>query len=358
MLIRPLLPEERSLYNSVVTHPLQSWEWGEFREKTGIKVIRMGRFDDRQLASAWQLTVHPLPNLPLIKDLTLLYCPRGPLPDAPVLDSLTQSAQENHSVFVRLEPDVGSPIDPNTPQTTATAPISQFLTNQGCRPAPSLLTPYTFWVNLSQSEDQLMANMKEKTRYNVRLAQKKGVQVSEDNSPASFNAYLELTAQTTQRQGFYAHDARYHQLMWNTLHPAGIAHLLTARYQNLILAAWILFKFKDRLYYPYGASSRTHRDVMASNLLMWEAIRWGKSQGCKIFDLWGTPGPNPKPTDPWYGFHHFKEGYGPQLVKYIGTFDLVVDNLLYPFVKKADQVRRIYLRLKSGLAPQSIRFMG
>src|SRR5437667_9040390 len=100
--------------------------------------------------------------------------------------------------------------------------------------------------------------------------------------------------------------------MWETLKPKKIAHLFTAKYKGQVLTAWVLFVFKDTLYYPYGASSSQHREVMASNLMMWKAIRFGKKLGLKKFDMWGSLGTNPDRNDPWFGFHSFKEKYGPE----------------------------------------------
>jgi lipid II:glycine glycyltransferase (peptidoglycan interpeptide bridge formation enzyme) len=137
--------------------------------------------------------------------------------------------------------------------------------------------------------------------------------------------------------------------MWETLQPPGLAHLLTATYQGKILVTWILFLFNNILYYPYGASSDENRETMASNLMMWEAIRWGKANNAKIFDLWGALGPNPNRRDPWYGFHRFKEGYGGKLVEFVGTYDFVIDNRFYSFYNTLDKARWKFLRFKSWL---------
>lgn len=339
MLIREALENERLNFNQVVNHPLQSWEWGEFREKMGLKVIRLLGLEGKEVVCGYQLTIHPIPY----SGYTIGYLPRGPLPDKPMIDSLEKIAKEENCLFIKLEPNV-VPHD----QT------HNFLEENGCRPGRPLFTKYTFQIDLALLEEQLLAQMKEKTRYNVRLAQKYGVTISEDNSPEAFATYLKLTFATTRRQKFFAHNERYHQLMWETLHQNGAgqaltAHLLTATYRGKILVTWILFLFNGVLYYPYGASSSEYREVMASNLMMWEAIRWGKSHGAKIFDLWGSLGPNPNPKDPWFGFHRFKEGYGGKLVKFIGTYDLVLNPYFYPLYNLADQVRWAFLRLKSYL---------
>ena len=230
--------------------------------------------------------------------------------------------------------------------------------------AHPLFTKYTFILDLTKSEEELLRNMHPKTRYNIKVAQKHEVMVIEDNSDEAFETYLKLTRETTKRQGFYAHSEQYHRLQWETLgiknqkskiknHDSYFmihnsnklsAHLLTATYKNRVLVAWILFTFKDTLYYPYGASSSLHRDTMASNLMMWEAIRFGKKLGLKKFDMWGSLGPAPSPKDPWYGFHRFKEGYGGKLVEFVGSYDLVINPVLYQLYKIADKIRWVLLK--------------
>jgi len=191
--------------------------------------------------------------------------------------------------------------------------------------------------------------MKSKTRYNIKVAQKHGVQVIEDNSQSAFETYLKLTWETTERQGFYAHNQDYHRLLWETLMPTGMYHLMLAKYQKQVLAAYVFFVFNQVLYYPYGASTRSYREVMAPHALFWEAIKSGKKQGCKIFDMWGSLGPNPNPLDPWYGFHRFKEGFGGGLVEFLGTYDLVINPQIYPFYNLSNSLRWKFLRFKSKI---------
>ncbi|MFH0863572.1 MAG: peptidoglycan bridge formation glycyltransferase FemA/FemB family protein [Candidatus Gottesmanbacteria bacterium] len=333
MLIREVLESEKETFNKIVNHPLQSWEWGQFRQKTGVKVIRLASYDNDHMMKGYQLTIHSLPHLPY----TIGYFPRGPLPDQPLIDSLIKIAKEENLLFIKIEPN----ISPH-PQTES------FLLANGCRKGKPLFPKYSFQIDLNLEEEELFSKMKEKTRYNVRLAQKSGVVVEEDNSPAAFSRYLELTGATTRRQGFFAHNRYYHELMWQTLQPAGIAHLMTATYQNKILVTWVLFLFNGVLYYPYGASSDENREVMASNLMMWEAMRWGKTHNARLFDLWGALGPNANPKDPWYGFHHFKEGYGGNLVEFIGTYDLVINPPFYSLYNLADNLRWKLIDLKTN----------
>lgn len=345
MVIREVRVEERADFDQVATHPLQAWAWGEFREKTGLKVIRLGAFEKEKIKAGYQLTVHPIPRL----EFTVVYFPKGPKPDEPMLETLAKVGQEEGAIMVKLEPNVAEPV---TGDPTAHTQLRQFLAKQGCRPGRPLFTPFTSVIDLTPSEEELLAGFKEKTRYNVRLAERKGVKVVEDNSDKAFETYLKLLKETTQRQGFYAHTEDYHRKMWQTLHheqKPPIAHLLTATYQGEILVTWILFVFHQVLYYPYGASSREFKEVMAPSLMMWEAIRFGKKMGCSSFDLWGSLGPEPSPSDPWFGWHRFKEGFGPQTIEFVGSYDLVINPQLYPLYRLAEEARWKWLRLKSRL---------
>lgn len=342
MIIRPVLVEEKDQFNQVVNHPLQSWEWGEFREKTGIKVVRLGLFDPStssgrvKLKAGYQLTVHPLPKIPY----SVIYFPKGPMPNKTLADALVKLGKEEKAILVKMEPNVIADEKTNKPELWK---------NLGLTPGQPLFTKHTFHIDLTKSDDELLASMKSKTRYNLRLSQRHGVKVVEDNSKQAFETYLKLMMETTKRQSFYAHDEDYHRKMWQIMNPASMAHLLVAKYKNKPLVTWILFTFNNVLYYPYGASTREHQEVMPSYAMMWETIQFGKKQGCRLFDLWGTPGPNPSPKDPWYGFHRFKLGFGAQLVEFVGTYDLVIDHRLYPLYNLANSLRWKLLRLKAKL---------
>lgn len=125
---------------------------------------------------------------------------------------------------------------------------------------------------------------------------------------------------------------------------SGIGQLFKAVYQGEILSTWMVFVLNNKLYYPYGASTTKHREVMANNLLMWEVIRYGKSKHCTEFDMWGSLGNDPDINDSWYGFHKFKQGYGGELVEFAGTFDLVVDPVFYKLYLFAEKLRWIILK--------------
>ena len=330
-------------FNKLVLHPLQSWEWGDFRLKTGIEAIRLGRFEKSKMVETALITVHPIP----FTSYQIGYIPKGDIPTEEMLSYLCRLGLEKKCVFIKIEPNA---LKNSKYLPGRQAGQSQIL-KPGLRPSPHpLFTKYTFQLDLTKSEDELLKNMNQKTRYNIRLAEKKGVRIIQDNSDNAFGKYLQLMEETTHRQKFYAHKPSYHKLMWETLGPLRIARLFLAKYKNgdqeEILVAWVLFLFNNVLYYPYGASSTKFRNYMPSNLMMWEAIKYGKKAGAKKFDMWGALGPKADISDSWYGFHKFKEGYGAELVELAGSYDLVINPLIYRIYNLTHSIRELYLKIR------------
>ncbi len=341
MLLRPIREEEKELYNEVVHHPLQSWQWGEFRKKTGVEVERVGFFDNGKLKKALQVFFHPIPGI----GFTAGYFPKGDMPDEEQIAAVKQLAKKHNALFVKLEPNVGHVI--GTP--SGHEKIAQFLEKNGAVPGKPLFTKYTFQLDLKPTEEELFALLNNKTRYNVNLAFKKGVEIYENSTKEGMEQYIQILEETTKRQGFYAHGPEYFRKMWDQLGESGMLRIFNAVYENQVLVSWIMFVFDKNLYYPYGASRSAFREVMPSNLMMWEMIKFGKHHHCKMFDMWGALGPEPDEKDPWFGFHRFKKGFGGDLVEFVGTYDLVMNEPLYGIYKVVENLRWKFLRLKAKL---------
>ncbi|NCN45713.1 MAG: peptidoglycan bridge formation protein FemAB [Candidatus Pacebacteria bacterium CG10_big_fil_rev_8_21_14_0_10_36_11] len=339
MLIRALRNEEQALYNLGAHHPLQTWEWGEFRKKTGVEIERLGFFENGKITQSLQVSFHPLPFI----GKTAGYFPKGFMPDENQLAALKKLGEAHNALFIKLEPNVSQAAET---ATSAHSAIRKFLKTHDCKPGRPLFTQYTFELDLNKTEEELFAQLSNKTRYNVRVADKKGVKVFENSTAEGMEIYLNVLKETTDRQGFYAHSPEYFRTMWQELGNSGMMRIFNAVYEGKVLVSWIMFVFDNVLYYPYGASSREYRDVMASNLMMWEMIRLGKQLGCKTFDMWGSLGPEPDPKNPWFGFHRFKKGYGGQLKEFIGTYDLVLDSTMYSLYRVIEELRWKFLRLR------------
>ncbi|MEK7581409.1 MAG: peptidoglycan bridge formation glycyltransferase FemA/FemB family protein [Patescibacteria group bacterium] len=328
MIIREVQDREKGAYNKLVGHIIQSWEWGQFRKSTGLDLVRLGHYSGNKLVKAYQLTFHAVP---MFKQ-TIGYLPKGPLPDRDMLRALVDLGKSRNAAYIKIEPNV---IIGDKQEA-----IRDKLEHLGLvESKKSLFTKYNFIIDLARTKEELMASFSQKTRYNIGVAQRKGVEVYESQEDADFEIYLKLYFDTTSRQKYFGHTPDYHKKIWATLAPANMCRLLIAKYEGKPLVAWMLFNFGDTLYYPYGGSSKEHREVMASNLVCFEAIALGKKMGLSNFDMWGALGPDASSTDPWFGFHKFKAGYGPKHVEYVGTYDLILKNALYNTLNLADRVR-------------------
>lgn len=341
MILRTLFDTEVEAFSNAAGHPLQTWQWGEFKKDERVSVERVAYFDQDKLQHAIQVFFHKIPHT----NFTIGYYPKGYMPDEEQLSALKQLGQRNRAIAIKMEPNVAQPID----RISGHAAILKFLQTHGVKEGRSLFTKHTFILDLTPSEETLFANLKSKTRYNVNLALKKGVTIRENTSQDGIATYVKILEETTLRQGFFAHTPKYFLDMWEALGESGMMRIFEAVYEGKVLVSWIMFVYGDTLYYPYGSSRSEHRDVMASNLMMWEMIRYGKSLGLKRFDMWGSLGPNPDAKHAWYGFHRFKEGYGGQLYEFLGTYDLVLQPIPYALYTSVDFLRWKMLRAKARL---------
>ncbi len=311
-------------YNAIAPHPLQSWEWGIAREKTGVAVIRVGEFDKETLVNVFQMTMHPIPYTPYY----IGYIPRSKLPSKEVLSFLTKYGREHNIIYIKWEPNI---------YEQSLQQKEKEMLDMLC-PSPHPLFPvWTQVLDLTPSEDELLQKMKPKTRYNIRLAQRKGVSVREMSNDEGLETFISLYFDTCRRQHYYGHTPAYHRTTWESTRSS-MGHILIAYHEDKPLAAYELFLFHNVWYYPYGGSSPEYRNIMAPNLLMWEAIRLGKHLGAASFDMWGSD--SPYGNDPSYaGFTRFKEGYGTKYMKMVGSLDLVIKPALYSIYNIAHIIR-------------------
>ncbi len=344
MITRILYNEEKAAYDKAVRHPVQTWAWGDFQISQGHKVYRLGVFDQKKMVAGYSLSFHTIPKTTL-KIGTIL---RGPQIDADMISNVRKIALDESAVFVKFEPDVIAKVYDSALNLDKEYP--QNLDFPGLVISPKVaFYPHSFVVDLTLSEEELLSRLQSKTRYNIRLANRHGVTVSRETHDSGFEIYLKLLMSTTQRQGFYLHSETYHRQLWQQLKNTNSIDILLASYQDEVLAAFMLFRNSGRLFYPYGASLDKKREVMAPNLLMWEAIKYGQSLGLKSFDTWGCLGPDAKDGENGFGFHRFKQGYGGQLVQFVGTYDLVINPQLYKVYNLIDKYRWKLLRLKASL---------
>ena len=219
-------------------------------------------------------------------------------------------ARRDRAIFIKIDPDLNQP-------------DRSILLDRGWRySAEQIQFRNTMLIDLTRSEDDLLAAMKPKTRYNVRLAQKKGVTIRSGDL-SDLDLLYAMYAETAQRDGFIIRPIDYYRDAWGSFIRSGLAHPLIAEVDQEAVAGLILFRFADRAWYMYGMSRNAHRDKMPNHLLQWEAMRWAKAQGCTVYDLWGAPD-ELNESDSMWGVYKFKDGLGAEFAPHVGAHDFVV----------------------------------
>jgi len=302
---------------------LQSWEWGEFQRKAGSEVVRVR---DEASGAMAQLVRR---GLPLGK--RYWYCPRGPLGSMPDLLKVPEIAR---GVFLRFEPPKADP--------------SIALGMTAWEKAADVQPGQTLVVDLTQDQEALLSAMHEKWRYNIRLAERKGVRVyvAGADDASALDVFWDLLNETTERDRFRAHGKEYYRLMLETLSgdPATdgkarpVARLVFAEHDGKVLAANLMLYFGTTATYLHGASSRERREVMAPHLLHWTAMTQAKTWGYAAYDFWGVA-PEGAEKHPWSGITRFKRGFGGKYVSYPGTYDLPIDRFWYTVYRLVRRAR-------------------
>ncbi len=245
--------------------------------------------------------------------------------DAPlvnqVLADLEQFARQSHAILLKIDPDVPKS---HTPLSLSGREAGGEDWQQS---AEQIQFRNTMEIDLRRSEDELLAAMHQKTRYNIRLAQKRGVTVRAGGR-ADLELLYSMYDETARRDHFIIRPFEYYQDAWGSFIEAGLAWPLIAEFEGTPIAAIILFHFARRTYYFYGMSLDLHRNLMPAYLLQWEAMRWAQAQGRAIYDLWGAPD-ELSDSDPMWGVYRFKQGFGGQFVQHMGAWDWPASRPLY-----------------------------
>ena len=337
-------------------HLLQTWEWGEVKRQTGWQPSRLlwTRESGNSPAAAASFLLRRISRLPA----GVAYVPKGPIldwSDAPLVDAVLAAieleARRQRAIFVKIDPDV-SPDGPAGQAVLATLQRRGWL-----RSAEQIQFRNTALLDLTPGEDALLAAMKPKWRYNIRLAERRGVTVRRGDV-ADLPTFYALYSETGGRDGFIVRPFDYYQQTWRTfMQPldadAPVADLLLAEVDGDAVAGLILFRFAGRAWYMYGASSDRQRAAMPNHLLQWEAIRLARAAGCTVYDLWGAPDTLDE-SDSMWGVWRFKEGFGAQFAPHIGAWDYPVSSMQYRLYTDAmprvlDLMRRRHrARIDSG----------
>lgn len=313
---------------------MQSWEWGEFkRATTGWHPQRLAFEKDGRVVAMASIGVRKTGFL------KVMYVSKGPVLDYrntalfnEVITRLENRAKQQHAIWLKIDPDVilatGLPDSEEDTSETIGATVRDSLQSRGWTFSDSQVQfRNTVSVDLTQSEDDILMAMSGNTRRKVRTAEKKNVTIrsaSLDDLPILYNLYQV----TGERDDFLIRPFEYYKQAWQKFMEVDLAHALIAEYEGKPIAHVILLHFGKKCWYFYGASSNEERNRMPNYALQWEAMKWAKSQGYTIYDMWGAPNVFDE-SDSMYGVYEFKRGFRGAVVRHIGAWDYAPNQLLY-----------------------------
>lgn len=329
-----ITPQERGSWNDFVAAApyspvLQSYEWGELKARFGWQPIRLALENEGKIVAAISILKREIPYL----RHSLFYAPRGPVVNLfdrelteDLLEAVEHEAEKQHALSLK--------IDPELPDIPAKQSENFALLNKlGFVKSLKQVQPRaTFLLDLTPDSDALLKNFEPKTRYNIKLAQKKGVVVKEDVSEEGIKNFYDLYQETSVRDRFMIHPLKYYQAIRQIMFENGLGSNFIAYYNGQPVASVIVFNFGSRLWYMYGASGALHRNVMPNHLLHWQIIQWAKERNLKTYDLWGIPA-DPREGHPLFGVYRFKQGFNGNAVKFIGAYDFPYSPLFYHAVE-------------------------
>jgi peptidoglycan pentaglycine glycine transferase (the first glycine) len=322
-------------------HILQTWEWGEVKSRYGwLPKRNVWREEDGRITAAASILTRSIAIKGVNIPMRIMYVPRGPLMldwtdphlRRRVLADLRSLAKQFKAIFVKIEPEVeigrGELVGETRGDDQVTREIIVDLQEGGWISSQEQIQfRNTMAIDLNPSSDELLARMKQKTRYNIRLASRRGVIVRKGGYD-DLDFLYRIYAETSLRDGFAIRQQDYYITVWKTFMDFGLAEPLIAEVEGEPVAGLIIFRFAGRAWYMYGMSRLEHREKMPNYLLQWEAILRAKEAGCMSYDLWGAPDEFVEDDSLW-GVYRFKKGLGGEVVRYIGAWDLPINRMLY-----------------------------
>jgi peptidoglycan pentaglycine glycine transferase (the first glycine) len=351
--------EERERFNAFVTrhprgHILQSSEWGEVKARTGWQPLHLVVETQKEIVASVLLLKR---QVPVIRKC-ILYAPRGPVltvQDQPLynylLAEIRKVARKERAILLKIDPDI----------LVTDQELVSYLEHQGFRSAElkegfgGTQPKFVFRLDISPSLETLFAAFHPKTRYNIRLAGRKGVTVTVAERK-HLPEFYEVLQETATRDRFLVRSYDYFEVLWDELVTRGYAQLFLAWYQEEIIAGTLAFILGDKAWYIYGASSNRHRNVMPNYQLQWTMINWAKEHNCTLYDFRGVAGEIDE-NHPLFGLYRFKKGFNATYTEFIGEYDLVYDPVSYrlwqaivPFYSNtAKKLVRLRKKIKTSL---------
>ncbi len=343
MQVACLNANERILWDTFLTDQpffarLQSWAWGEFKEKLGWTTYRVAVRDNGEIVAGAQMLIKPLPL-----GKSVAYVPRGPAgrwyhDEAAHLlfGELKCIARKNGAVFLKIEPAID-----DTPEMQALLKKYQFRKSRMNNQPKS-----TILLNLNQEQDEILSQMRKTTRRYIRRTEKEGITVRFGTSE-DLPAYLDLMGLTGKRKRFSVRNQKYYQSEWEALSTGQQGALLLACHRDQVIAARVIYRFGSHAA-EFHAGSRVVPGLHPNYLLAWEGIKWAQSKGCLTYDMWGIPDEiDPENEESkkierrggLWGVYQFKRGFSTNIISYIGAYDCIFIPSLYYFLFNSGMLR-------------------
>jgi peptidoglycan pentaglycine glycine transferase (the first glycine) len=332
---------------SVCCNITQSYEWGQLAPHLGAEALYAGVVDDDGKLCAAMLVL--ISRIPVLRR-PYFYAPRGPVIDDPaspalglLLDFVRVEARKRGAFMLKVEPSV-----PDGDVAWLKA-----LRQHGFRSTPYASHIRHEWIlDIRPTEEQLLAGMKEKWRYNIRLATRKGVTVRRGEGSTDLETFYRIYRLTSERDHFFIHEQAHYEDVLRLYSEDERAALFLAEYEGRAIAGIIVLRFGRWSWYMYGASSNEERNRMPNHLLQWTGIRWAKSHGCWYYNFRGIPDRLEEGQELW-GVYTFKQGFGGYPLRFLETHDLVYQPLVYQAYRRLLDIkrRRDEQRLKKLSAP-------
>ncbi len=340
-------------------HILQSWEWGDFKARqTGWQPQRYAFSKNGVVVGMASIGVRR------VGPLTLLYISKGPAlvyDDAAltsdILDWLQAYARRERAIWLKIDPDIiaatGVPGEDDDAVNSIGQSFIALLNKNGWQRGEQIQFRNTIALDLTHSEDEILAAMSQNTRRKVRTAEKKGVTIR-PATPDDVQLLYDLYATTGSRDAFLTRPFSYYGDLWRTFMQAGLAHALIAEFEGQPIAHVILFHFGRTCWYFYGASANAERERMPNYALQWASITWAKAQGCTVYDFWGAPTVFTEEDRMW-GVYEFKRGFRGTVTRFIGAWDYAPSGLLYrAYTELFPRVQAFMRRVRQRESPASV----
>jgi len=340
---------ERETWNSIArsfnnTSILQTWEWGEVKETTGwVPDFYLHEDSEGNINAASLVLIKEQRLTRFGPTMRIVYLPHGPLLDWSneqlvriVLSELVDYARKHQASYIKIDPQVAlveNRVNGLTDECVISKETYQWMLDTGWLFSDQQIQfKNSFWIDLTPTTDDLLSAMKQKTRYNIRLSERKGVEIREGGF-VDLELLYAMYLETSIRDGFIIRPKEYYLEVWGKFINSQMAVPLIASIQGEPIAALMLFHFAGKSYYLYGMSTENHREKMPNYLLQWEAIKLSKHLGCDVYDLWGAPDVFDQ-SDRMWGVYRFKEGLGGKVIQALGAYDYPTSRFTYTIIQK------------------------